>query len=102
MSRKSHQTLSLFNSALAVGALLLLNVSAVMPAQAQKSVPLSAASESIKGKPDPDRIIKRRFPRSHGTQTITGVVRDATDPTGQPIPNASVTLIQSNGGIDCD
>jgi CubicO group peptidase (beta-lactamase class C family) len=97
MTGKSHQTLSLFNSELAVGILLLLNVSAVMPAQAQKSVPLSAASESINGKPDPDRSIKRRFPRSQGTQTITGVVRAAADPAGQPITNATVTLIQSNG-----
>jgi len=97
MSSKPHKMPRLFSSALAASILLVLNVSSVTQAQAQKSVLRSTASESSYGKPEPVGIIKRRFPWSLGKQTITGVVRDSALPTGQPIANARVTLIQSNG-----
>jgi CubicO group peptidase (beta-lactamase class C family) len=97
MGRKSHKTQSIFNSTLAAGIVLLLSIFSVTTAQANKEAALSTAAESSYGKPDPDITIKRHFPASRGTQTITGVVMDSTDSTGQPIANATVTLIQSNG-----
>ncbi len=97
MNRKSHKAPSLFSSALASSILFLLNVSSVTPAQANESVLLPTAAASSYGKPDPDRIIKRHFPRKLGKQMVKGVVRDSANPTGQPIANARVTLIQSNG-----
>lgn len=97
MSIKSHGTPGLCSNALVAGILLLLNASLVSPAQGDKSGGLSTPSASNYGKPDPDRTVKRRFPRSRGTQTITGVVMDSASSAGQPIANATVTLIQSNG-----